>query len=158
MPVWCAIHLGKNISEFVFQYSWFQIAETFQSLLCDGHSAAVVNRARAGQRLWYRLHFFEINRKVQRVTLSCSCCFTDIVTDVLSCGKIIKLTMKFFNIFGDVYTRDGTILLCLRDASAQIVVSHNISTQVSDPFHSAPPWSPNDMIVTDIYQYAMCPI
>ena len=37
-----------------------------------------------------------------------------------------------FNIFGDVYTRYGTISLCQRDASAQIVMSHNYSTQVSD--------------------------
>ena len=46
------------------------------------------------------------------------------------CGKMITFTLKIFNIFGDVYTRDGTISLCQRDASAQIVVSHNYPTQV----------------------------
>ena len=51
-------------------------------------------------------------------------------------GKMITFTLKIFNIFGDVYTRDGTISLCQRDASAQIVVSHNYRTQVlgSIPF------------------------
>ena len=46
------------------------------------------------------------------------------------CGKMITFTLKIFNILGDVYTRDGTISLCQRDASAQIVVSHNYPTQV----------------------------
>ena len=52
------------------------------------------------------------------------------------CGKMITFTLKFFNIFGDVYTRDGTISLCQCDTSAQIVVSHNYRTQVleSIPF------------------------
>ena len=46
------------------------------------------------------------------------------------CGsKIVTFTLKSFNIFGDVYTRDETISLCQRDASAQIVMSHNDSTQ-----------------------------
>ena len=44
----------------------------------------------------------------------------------LGCGKMIKLTLKIFNIFGDVYTRDGTISLCQRDASAHIVMSHKV--------------------------------
>ena len=71
---------------------------------------------------------------------------------------MIKFTLKIFNIFGDVYAHDSTISLCQRDASAQIVMSHNYGTQVSDPFRSPPPWSPNDMIVTDICQYIMYPI
>ena len=52
------------------------------------------------------------------------------------CGKMITFTLKIFNIFGDVYTHDRTISLCQRDASAQIVVSHNYRTQVlgSIPF------------------------
>ena len=52
------------------------------------------------------------------------------------CGKMITFTLKIFNLFGDVYTRNGTISLCQRDASAQIVVSHNYPTQVlgSIPF------------------------
>ena len=32
------------------------------------------------------------------------------------------------------------------------------STQVSNPHRSRPPWSPNDMIITYICQYNMCPI
>ena len=71
---------------------------------------------------------------------------------------MIKSTLKNFNIFGAVYTGDGATSLCQRDASAQIILSHNYSTQVSDPFRSPPPWSPNGMIVTDICQYIMCPI
>ena len=35
----------KNISKFVFENSWFQIAEAFQSLLGDGRSAMVVNKS-----------------------------------------------------------------------------------------------------------------
>ena len=41
--------LRKNISKFVFENSWFQIADAFQSLLCDGRFAAVVNKSR---RCW----------------------------------------------------------------------------------------------------------
>ena len=40
----------------------------------------------------------------------------------------------------------------------QVHKSHKYSTQVLDPFRSPPPWSPNDMIVTDICQYIMGPI
>ena len=107
---------------------------------------------------WYRLYFFEINRKrvtgnsVMFMLLHWYC------HRGLGCGKLIKFTLKIFNIFGDAYTRDGTISLCQRDASARIVRSHNYSTQVSDPFRSHPPWSPNDMIITVICQYIVCPI
>ena len=38
--------LGKYISKFVFENSWFKAADTFQSLLCDGRSAAVGNKSR----------------------------------------------------------------------------------------------------------------
>ena len=131
--------LRKNISKFVFKNSWFQIADAFQSLLCDGRSAAVVNKSRtcrAGQRLWYRLYFFEINRKratgnsVMFILLHWYC------HRGFGCGKMITFTLKISNNFGDVYTRDGTTSLCQRDASAQIVVSHNYPTQVlgSIPF------------------------
>ena len=41
--------LRKNISKFVFENSWFQIADAFQSLLCDGRFAGVVNKSR---RCW----------------------------------------------------------------------------------------------------------
>ena len=44
----------------------------------------------------------------------------------LGCGKMIKFTLKIFNIFGDVYSRDETISLCQRDAGAQIVMSHKL--------------------------------
>ena len=42
--------LRKNISKFVFENSWFQIADAFQSLLCDGRFAAVVNKSRRCHR------------------------------------------------------------------------------------------------------------
>ena len=71
---------------------------------------------------------------------------------------MITSSLKNFDIFGDVYTRDGTISLCQRDASAQIIVSHNESTQVFGPVPFTPSLSPNDMIVTDIFQYTMFPI
>ena len=117
--------LGKNIANFVFENSRFQIAEAFQFLLCDGDPAAVVNESRT--------------------------CWATIVISSL-------IVWNIFNIFGDVGTRDGTISFCLRDANAQIVVSHNYSTHVSDSFRPPHPWSPNSMIVTDIWQYIMCPI
>ena len=93
-------------------------------------SRLYTNRARAGQRLWYHLYFFEINRKratgnsVMFILLHWYC------HRGFGCSKMITFTLKFFNIFGDMYTRDGTISLCQRDASAQIVVSHNYPTQV----------------------------
>ena len=76
----------------------------------------------------------------------------------LGCGKMIKFALKIFNIFGEVYTHDGTISLCQHNASSQTIMSHKYSTQVSDPFRSPPPWSPYDMIITDICQYIICPI
>ena len=121
-----------SISKFLFENSGFQIAEAFQSLLCDGRSAAVAHkRARAEQRLWYRLYFFEINRK---------CAMGNSVMFMLlqwychkgfGCSKMITFAFKMFKIFGDVYTRDGTIPLCQWcNASAQVVMSHNRNTQV----------------------------
>ena len=71
---------------------------------------------------------------------------------------MIAFTWKILIIFGDVYTCEGTITLSQRGASAQVIVSHNHSTQVSDLFRSSPPWSPNEMIVTDICQYILFPI
>ena len=123
------------ISEFVFGNSWFQISDAFQSLICDGRSAAVVNKSRTcwattALRLWYRLYFYEINRKratgnpVMFILLHWYC------HRGFGSGKMITFTLKIFNSFGDVYTRDGTISLCQRDASAQIVVSHNYPTKV----------------------------
>ena len=74
------------------------------------------------------------------------------------CGKVIIFASIIFNIFGDVYTRDGTISPCQHDAGVQIVMGHNHNTQVLDPFRSSPHWAPNDIIVTDICQYIMCHI
>ena len=56
--------------------------------------------------------------------------FTNTVTEVLVTVKKETLTLKIFNIFGDVYTRNGTISLCQRNASVHVVMSHNHSTQV----------------------------
>ena len=55
------------------------------------------------------------------------------------CGKMITYILKLFNIFSDVYTCDGTISVCQRDASAQIVMRHNYRTQdfESIPFTSS---------------------
>ena len=39
---------------------------------------------------------------------------------------MIQFTLIIFNIFGNVYTRDGTISLCQRDASARIVLNHKV--------------------------------
>ena len=137
MPVWYAYILGKNISKFVFENPWFQKADAFQSLLCDGRSAAVVNKSRAcWATIVISFYFFEINRtrttgnSVMFILLHWYC------HRGLGWGKMITFTLNIFNIFCDVYTRDGTISLCQRDASAQIVVSHNYRTQVlgSIPF------------------------
>ena len=72
----------ENISKFVFANSRFQIAEALQSLLCDGHSAAVVNKSRTCWATIAKSSLLLWNQKVQRVTLSCSSCFTDTDTDV----------------------------------------------------------------------------
>ena len=108
--------LRKNISKFVYENSWFQIADAFQSLLCDGRFAAVVNnRVGAGQRLWYRLYFFEINRKratgnsVMFILLHRYC------LGGFGCGKMVKFTSKIFNIFCDVvHTRRDHLTLSTR--------------------------------------------
>ena len=93
----------KNISKFIFENLQFKITDAFKSL-----RSLSKNRTRAELRLWYRLHFFEINR---------ICATGDFVVLMLfywychrgyGCGKIITLTLKIFNILGDLYTRDGT--------------------------------------------------
>ena len=143
--------LGKRLSKSVFESPWFQIAKAFQSLLCDGRAAAVVNKTCTCWATIVRSFYFcEINRKRSTVNSimfmslhwDCGRCF--------GCGRIITFTLNFFNIFGDIYTRDGTISLCQRDASA-VVMNHNHSTQVLDPFRSPPPWSSTDMIVKDTH-------
>ena len=154
MPVWYAIHLAKKY--LVFENSRFQIAYAFQSL-CDGRSAAVVNKSRTcWATIVISFYFFEINRKSATGNSIMFTLLHWLCHRGLGCGKMMKFTSKIFNIFGDVYKRDGTISLCQRDSIAQM--SHNYSTRVSDPFRSPLPWSPNDMIVTDICQYIMCPI
>ena len=104
------------------------------------------------------LNFFEINRKSATGNHVIFMLLHRYCHRGLGCGKMVTFTLKIFNIFGDVYTPDGTISLCQRDAGAQIVKSHNYSTQVSDPFRPPSHWSQNDMIVTDICQYSMYPI
>ena len=159
MPVWYDIHLGKNISKFVFENSRFQIAEAFQSLFCDGRSAAVVNKSRTcGQPLRYRLYFFEINRKSATGNSAMFMLLHWYCHRGLGCAKMMKFTLKIFNIFVDVCTRDGTISICQRDASAQIVMSQKVPYTSFGSIPLTPHWSPNDMIVTDICQYIMCPI
>ena len=89
---------GENIFEFVFENSRFLI-DAFQFILCDGRSVAVeTNRARAGQRLWYRLYCFGINRKratgnsVMLMLLHWYC------LRGFGCGKMITFILKTFNI------------------------------------------------------------
>ena len=97
----------------------------------------LTNHAHARQRLWYRLYFFEINRKratgnpVMFILLHWYC------HRGFGCGNMITFTLTIFDIFDDIYTRDGTISLRQCDASAQIVVSHNYRAQVlgSIPFN-----------------------
>ena len=49
--------VAKNISKFVFRNSWFQIAEAFRSLLCDGRSVMVVNKSRT---CWARIAIWSL--------------------------------------------------------------------------------------------------
>ena len=131
MPVWYAIYLKK-----IYLNSYSNIHGS-RSLLCDGRSAAVVtNFARAGQRLWYRFYCFEINRKRATGNSVIFILLHSYCRRGFGCGKMKTFTLKIFNIFGDVYTRDGTISLCQRDVSAEIVVSHNYRTHIlgSIPF------------------------
>ena len=108
--------LRKNISKFVFENSWFQIADAFQSLLCDGRFAAVVNKSR---RCWATIVisslFFEINRKratgnsVMFILLHWYC------LGGFGCGKMVTFTLKIFNIFCDVvHTRRDHLTLSTR--------------------------------------------
>ena len=88
--------------------------------------------------MWYRVYFFELNRKratgnsVMFILLHWYC------HRGFGCGKMITFTLKIFNIFGDVYTHDGTISHCERNASAQIVVSHIYRAQVLGPLPFTP--------------------
>ena len=76
-------------------------------------------------------YFFEINRKsatgnsVMFMLLHWYC------HRGLGCGKMMKFTFKIFNNFGDVYTRDGTISVCQRDASALIVIVARLSKSIA---------------------------
>ena len=152
-------HILVKISKFVFENSRFQIVEAFQSLFCDGDSVVAVNKPCsywATIIISYSFHWYQ--QKVCNGLLCHAHVASLIVSQRFGFGKMIKFTLKMSNIFYDVFTSHGKISLCHRDGSAQIVMSHNYSTQVSDPFRSSPTWSPNDMIVTDICQYIMCPI
>ena len=93
--------LEKNISKLVFVNSRFQIDYIVYISLKSSEKNATGNFV-----MFISLHWY---------------CHRG-----LGCGKMIKFTLKIFNIFGDVYTRDGTISLCQSDAIAQIVMSHKV--------------------------------
>ena len=71
--------------------------------LCRGSKQTT----RAGQRLRNRLYFFEINRKHAAGNSVMSLLLHWYCHRGFGCGKMITFTLKSFNIFGDVYTRDG---------------------------------------------------
>ena len=161
MAVWYAIYIEKKPSKLVLENPRFQITGAVQSLLFDGRSVAVVNKSRKlslGNVFNIVVFFFQINRKHAARNFLMIMLLHWYCHRSFGCGKMIAFTLKIFIIFGDVYICEGTITLSQRGASAQVIISHNHSTQVSDLFCSPPPWSPNDMIVTDICQYILCPI
>ena len=84
----------------------------------------------------YSTYFFEISRKLATRNSDLFMLLHWYCHRGFCCGKMITFTLKILNIFGDVCTRDGTSSHCQRDASAQIVMSHNNSTQIleSIPF------------------------
>ena len=58
----------------------------------------------AGQRLWYILYFFVINRKRAAGNSVMFMLFHWYCHRCFGCGKKIPFTLKIFNIFSDVYT------------------------------------------------------
>ena len=128
----------ENILKFVFENSRFQIYSRGVSIspraisdrpLCHGCKQIAYVLGNDCDHI--RLYFFEINKK--RATGKSAMCMLLhwYCHRGFGCGKIITFILK---IFGNVYTRDGTISLCQRDANAQVVMSHNHSTHVLDPF------------------------
>ena len=110
--------LRKNISKFVFENSWFQIADAFQSLLCDGRFAAVqvVNKSR---RCWATIVISSLflwnqqkratGNSVMFILLHWYC------LGGFGCGKMVTFTLKIFNIFCDVvHTRRDHLTLSTR--------------------------------------------
>ena len=95
---------------------------------------------------------------VQRVTLSCSYCFTDTIMEVLVAVKCKHLLWKFstFSMTFTHATGPSHFVNAMQVHRSLWVIT--IVHKFWDPFRSPPPWSPNDMIVTDICQYIMCPI
>ena len=82
----CHTSREKNISKFVFENSRFQIAEAFQSLLCDCRGCKQIAHV-LGNDCDIVFISLKSTGNVQRVTLSCSCCFTDTVTKGLVAVK-----------------------------------------------------------------------
>ena len=108
--------LRKNISKFVFENSWFQIADAFQSILCDGRFAAVVNKSR---RCWATIVISSLFLWNQQKTCNGYLCHVDIASLILSrrfgSGKMVTFTLKIFNIFCDVvHTRRDRLTLSTR--------------------------------------------
>ena len=137
MSVWYDIHLGKNISKFVFENSRFQIAEAFQSLFCDGRSAAVVNKSRTcGQRLRYRLYFFEINRKSATGNSAMFMLLHWYCHRGLGCAKMMKFTLKIFNISLTFAHATGPSQFVNAMQVHRLLWVKKYRTQVSDPFRS----------------------
>ena len=95
---------------------------------------------------------------VQRITLSCSYCFTDTVTKVLVAVKWEHLLWKIstFSVTFAHATGPYHFVNAMQVHRSLWVIT--IVHKFWDPFRSSPPWSPNDMIVTDICQYIICPI
>ena len=109
--------LRKNISKFVFENSWFQIADAFQSLLCDGRFAAVVDKSRrcwativiSSSFLWNQQKKPAMSNSVMFILLHWYC------LGGFGCGKMVTFTLKIFNIFCDVvHTRRDHLTLSTR--------------------------------------------
>ena len=141
---------GKNISKFVFENSWFQKADAFQSL-CGGHSVAVLND---GQRLWYRIYFFEINRKRATGNYVMFILLHGYCHRGFGCGEMITIKFSTFSVTLTHATGPSDFVNAMQVHRSLWVIT--TVHKFWDPFRSPPPWSPNDMIVTDICQYIMC--
>ena len=122
--------LGKNISEFVLVNSRFQIDYIVYISLKSSEKSATGNFV-----MFMSLHWY---------------CHRG-----LGCGKMIKFTFTF-SVTCTHATGPSHFVNAMQVHTSLWVVKY--ITQVPDPFRSPPLWSPNDMIVTDICQYSMCPI
>ena len=101
MKQWYALYVSlyscwENICKFVFENSRSHMAETFQSLLCDGRSVAVVKKISHVLGNNCDIVFISLSQQiVQRVTLPCSCCFIDTVKGILVVVKLWNSLWKF---------------------------------------------------------------